>query len=130
MLCSLLFGTRTLADNLTINSSPSGATVEVDGVLVGTTPCQIKYPGGYFHKTRSVFGERLQHAVVIRISKEGYATQEISFTEGPFEWVNLKGKNYGKYWLLKTKKLATLQRVSGDAVTKDSRLALRSDPEH
>lgn len=126
----LCCSSRTNADTLKITSSPPGATVEIDGVPVGSTPCQIKYQGGYFHKTKSVFGERLQHAVTIRISKEGYATQEIPFTEGPFEWVNLKGRNMGKYWLLKTKTLDMTLKRTGEALAKDDRVALRGDSLH
>jgi len=51
------------AQTLKITSKPSGAKVELDGVVVGTTPYEVKVPGGYFHKTRSVFGARLEHAI-------------------------------------------------------------------
>jgi hypothetical protein len=112
-LASLALTPRTIADTLTITSTPSGATVEVDGVIVGTTPYQVKYPGGYFHKTKTVLGECLEHALALRVYKDGYAAQEVQLTEGPFERVNLKGKNYGHYWLLKMNKFATsLQPLS------------------
>ena len=42
---------RTFAETLTITSSPPGATVEIDGIVAGKTPYQMKAPGGYFHKT-------------------------------------------------------------------------------
>lgn len=70
-------------DTLKITSTPSGATVEIDGVSVGTTPYKQKVPGGYFHKTRTALGRRLQHSVVARISLPGYTTKEIQMTEGP-----------------------------------------------
>jgi len=89
------------ADTLTITSTPPGATVEFEDVR-GTTPYRIEYPGGYFHKTHSVFGTKLEHALVLKISKDGYVTQRITLTEGPFEWVGLTGKRHGNYWLLKT----------------------------
>jgi len=113
LFASLAFTPRTNAETLTITSTPSGATVEIDGVVVGTTPYQVKYPGGYFHKTKTVLGERLEHALSLRVYKDGYAAQEVQLTEGPFKWVNLKGKNYGHYWLLKTSKFAaSLQPLS------------------
>jgi serine protease Do len=90
------------ADDLKITSNPSGATVELDGVVVGTTPYEEKAPGGYFHKTHSVFGARLEHPMVLRVSKDGYATKEIVMTEGPMRWVALNGTYHGDYWLLKT----------------------------
>jgi S1-C subfamily serine protease len=91
------------ADTLKITSNPSGATVEIDGVLVGKTPYEIKVPGGYFHKTHSVFGARLEHPMVLRIALEGYASQEIEMTNGPMRWIALNGTYHGDYWLLKTK---------------------------
>jgi S1-C subfamily serine protease len=38
-----------------------------------------------------------------RISLVGYAAKEIQMTEGPMNWVSLKGHNHGEYWLLKMK---------------------------
>src|SRR5713101_6680336 len=70
------------ANTLTITSTPPGATVAIDGVVVGTTPYEMKVPGGYFHKTHSVFGQKLEHSLVARISKEGYTTKEIELTYG------------------------------------------------
>jgi hypothetical protein len=96
----LLLAPRTRAGNLTITSSPTGATIEIDGSIAGTTPFHIKYPGGYFHKPHSVFGERLEHSVKVRISMKGYAAKETVVTDGPFEWVSINGHHHGKYWLL------------------------------
>lgn len=104
---------RALADNLTITSDPPGATVEIDGAVVGRTPCKINYPGGYFHKTHTVFSERLEHAMTLRIYKDGYTADEISLTEGPFEWVGLNGRDHGHYWLIKSKQIgASLNRAA------------------
>ena len=101
------------ADTLRVTSSPEGAKVEIDGVLVGTTPYKTNYPGGYFHKPHTVFAARLGHAMVVRIYKEGYASQETTITEGPFEWVDLKGHSRGRYWLVKADEVqATLRPLS------------------
>lgn len=54
------------ANTLTITSSPTGATVEIDGVIVGRTSFHMKVPGGYFHKARTVFGQTLQHEITLR----------------------------------------------------------------
>jgi serine protease Do len=97
-LCSL-----TRADTLKITSTPSGATVEINGVAVGTTPYEEQVPGGYFHKTKTTLGRRLQNPMAARISLAGYTTKEIQMTEGPMNWVSLKGHNHGEYWLLKLK---------------------------
>jgi hypothetical protein len=42
---SLLLSVAT-AQTLKVTSSPSGAKVEIDGVAVGTTPYEVKLPGG------------------------------------------------------------------------------------
>ncbi len=91
-----------LADNLTITSTPPGAKVELDGVVVGTTPYQMKIPGSYLHKPHSVFSERLEHTMTARVYKEGYAPQEINLTEGPYKWLSATGVARGSYYLLKT----------------------------
>jgi PEGA domain len=90
------------AESFNITSAPSGANVEIDGVLVGTTPFHSDYPGGYFHKTHTVFGARLEHAMILRVSKDGYATQQIVITDGPFEWIAVSGKHHGNYFVLKS----------------------------
>jgi serine protease Do len=101
------------ADDLKITSTPPGATVQIDGVKVGVTPYEMKVPGGYFHKTHSVFGARLEHPMSLRISMDGYTTKEIEMTEGPMQWVALNGTNHGNYWLLKTAHFdVTLERAS------------------
>jgi S1-C subfamily serine protease len=93
---------RAVADQLQITSNPSGATVELDGVAVGTTPFEKDFPGGYFHKTRTSMGSRLEHPMVARISLNGYATKELKLTEGSMNWISLNGRNRGEYWLFKS----------------------------
>jgi PEGA domain len=55
---------RACAESFRVTSSPAGAAVEIDGAVVGTTPFQVDYPGGYFHKTHTVFSARLEHRMV------------------------------------------------------------------
>jgi len=102
LLATLAFASRARAESFNITSAPSGASVEIDGALVGTTPFHTDYPGGYFHKTHTVFGARLEHAMTLRISKDGYATQQVTITEGPFEWIAVSGKHHGNYFVLKS----------------------------
>lgn len=90
------------AETLKITSKPSGATVEIDGVVAGKTPFEKDYPGGYFHKTKTSMGSRLEHAMVARISLAGYATKEIRMTDGPMTWISINGRNHGEYWLVKS----------------------------
>jgi hypothetical protein len=103
----LVFLSLTLARNgrgeaFTITSSPPGATVEVNGDVAGTTPYKIDYPGGYFHKTHSVFGARLEHSITLRITKDGYIKKELTVTTGPFDWIAANGRSKGNYFLLKS----------------------------
>lgn len=102
LLAVLLLTARTHAEKLTITSAPPGATLEIDGAVVGITPYQIAYPGGYFHKTHTVFGTRLEHAMLLHVYKDGYAPQKVALTSGPFEWVAITGRHHGKYFLLKS----------------------------
>jgi serine protease Do len=98
--------TAARAEKLEITSNPSGATVEIDGVAVGTTPFAKDFPGGYFHKTRTVFGARLEHPITVRVSLAGYVTKEMLMTEGPMNWIGAhNGRHYGEYWLLKANHL-------------------------
>jgi PEGA domain-containing protein len=89
-------------NKLVITSAPSGAAVQINGVFVGPTPYQKDIPGGYLHKTKTSLGSRLEHPMIARLTLDGYAAKEIQLTEGPTNWVSLKGHNYGGYWLLKT----------------------------
>ncbi len=100
VLC--LLGSSAHAATLSITSSPAGATVEMNGLITGKTPYSAQYPGGYFHKTHTVFGSRLEHPIVVRISMDGYVSQEITLTEGPFAWHSFNGRSEGNYWLIKT----------------------------
>ncbi len=90
------------AEKLVITSTPPGATVEINGIVVGTTPFEKDFPGGYFHRTRTSLGSRLEHPLVARLNLAGYATKEIPLTEGPMEWISLNGRKHGEYFLFKT----------------------------
>jgi hypothetical protein len=92
----------TRGESLKISTSPPGAVVEIDGAIVGSTPFHADYPGSYFHKPHTVFGERLEHAIILRVSKNGYALQQITLTDGPLDWVGLTGKKHGKYFVLRS----------------------------
>ena len=98
LFCPLL----AVADKLQITSTPPGATVELDGVAAGVTPFEKDFPGGYFRRTRTSMGSRLEHPIVARISLSGYASKEVKLTEGPMNWISLNGRNRGEYWLFKS----------------------------
>jgi S1-C subfamily serine protease len=98
-----LFALTARADTLKITSDPPGATVEIDGIKVGTTPYEMKMPGGYFHKT--ALGTHLEHPMKLRVSKEKFSSKELEMTEGPIPYVAysvLGGAYRGDCWLMKT----------------------------
>lgn len=116
-LCLLAFAAH--ADTLTIKSTPEGATVEINGARVGVTPCQLNFPGGYFHKPHSVFSARLERAMIMRVSLRGFVTQQITMTDGPLEWRGFNGRPHGNYWLLKMP-VFTVTLESADATRESS----------
>lgn len=89
------------ADKLIITSTPPGATVEIDGVKVGTTPFVKDYPGGYFHRTKTAVGSRLEHPLMARIKLEGFAPKEVQLCDGPAHWRDIHGRDRGEYWTFK-----------------------------
>ncbi len=91
----------TLAEHLTITSVPTGATIEIDGAAIGVTPYTIDYPSSYFHKPHTVFSSRLEHALILKVHKEGYTPQQITLTDGPLQWISVTGRRHGNYFLLK-----------------------------
>jgi serine protease Do len=123
LLLSLLLCPQARAEKLRITSTPSGATVEINGVDMGTTPFEKEYPGGYFHRTRTSSGARLEHPMVARIRLAGYATKELTLTEGPMNWISLSGRSHGDYWLLRSDhfqvELQPISEIFTGAVTAD-----------
>src|ERR1700685_1555596 len=84
LLCILL-AAAAQDDKLSITSTPSGATRQIDGVLVGTTPYEKSIPGGYLHKTKTTIGSRLEHPMIARPSLGAYAAKEILITDDPMK---------------------------------------------
>lgn len=113
----LLFAApRTFAKNLTITSTPPGARVEIDGVFAGTTPYTSAFPGSYFHKPHTVFSARLDHALTLSVSKDGYLPEKITITNGPLQWTSINGRKHGNYFLLKFSRID----IKLDPLSKDS----------
>ena len=89
-------------DRVSINTNPPGATVEMDGIVVGKTPYQFDVPGGYLHGTKSVFGKILRQQMHVRLLLDGYLPVDGDLAKGPMPWIALNGTYHGDYWLLKT----------------------------
>jgi serine protease Do len=97
----LLLPVLAKADKLVITSTPPGAVVEIDGVKVGKTLYEKEYPGGYFRRTKTAVGARLERPLVARIRLEGYAPKEVQLCDGPRQWRDLHGRDHGEYWTFK-----------------------------
>ncbi|HET6929601.1 MAG TPA: trypsin-like peptidase domain-containing protein [Candidatus Acidoferrum sp.] len=89
---------------LQITSTPPGATIELDGTVVGVTPYERDFPRGYFKRTLTSFQERLQHSMRVRLTLSGYITKEMVLTEGPRQWVDMRHHSHGDFWLFKADK--------------------------
>lgn len=89
-------------DYLKIYSKPAGATVEIDGAVVGRTPYISEVPSGYLHGTKSVFGKLLRHQMHLKLSLDGFFSTEADLATGPAPWVGLIGTYRGDYWTLKS----------------------------
>lgn len=91
------------ADKLIITSTPPGATVEINNVREGVTPFTKDYPGGFFHRTLTSLGQRLEHPMIARLYLPRYAPREIVLTQGPARWIGINGRSHGEYYLFKGK---------------------------
>jgi hypothetical protein len=87
---------------LTITSQPSGASVELDGIVVGTTPYSVEIPGSYVHGGKTVWTKFLRHQLHLRLTLEGYLSKEVDLANGPTPFITLNGVNHGDVWVLKS----------------------------
>ena len=104
-------------DHLTIDSQPPGATVEIDGIIVGKTPYSVEVPGGYIHGTRTVFGKVLTQQMHVRLRLDGYLPLDSDLARGPMPWIALNGVYHGDYWLLKAAKFSFTLNKAATAFT-------------
>ena len=68
---------------LAVDSEPEGASVYVDGQIVGKTPCTLEIDAGV----------RERHEVIVVVSKEGYGTKraEVPLVAGErLEWTDIR----------------------------------------
>ena len=117
VLAFLLAPISVRADKLSIISTPPGATVEINGVKVGTTPYEKEYPGGYFHRTKTAFGSRLEHRLVARVTLPHFAVKQMELCDGPIEWKDIRGRNRGEYWTFKASTFTVSLNPIGKAST-------------
>lgn len=95
---SLSISPSVSAQTLKITSNPASAIVERNGVPVDS-PSHRNFQ--VVHRTKTPFGERLAHAIIARVSLQGHVAHEVALTEDPMDWIDLHGRNHGRYWLFK-----------------------------
>ncbi len=85
---------------LRIESDPPGAKVEIAGESVGTTPLtRDNIKDFMFQGPLYGWSEFLATPLQMTVSKEGYVTQTIIITKGPFVWASLD-RSIVKYFYL------------------------------
>jgi hypothetical protein len=86
---------------LRIESVPPGAHIIINGRDRGTTPFEWKL-GRWAFETRksSVFSKHLSEPVTLQVSKDGYRTETLDITRGPFIWRSMNGRNRYDYWVI------------------------------
>lgn len=85
---------------LIIDSTPTGAQVDVNGSITCTTPCTLNVSGGYFGAKHTVFSAHVDQPLSIRLLKEGYLPKSVLLTSGPHVWRSFNGQNTFEYYLI------------------------------
>jgi len=73
---------------VTISSEPSGANVEWNGQVIGTTPLVRELDDTVFKSPKWLWSGYLGEEIAFHIRKEGYVGKELRLTSGPYRWVN------------------------------------------
>src|SRR5579872_1185596 len=77
---------------LRVDSVPPGAHVVINGRDRGLTPFEMKLGKWAFEtKKSSIFSKHLSEPIALEISLDGYRTETLQVTRGPFLWRSLNG---------------------------------------
>jgi hypothetical protein len=70
-------------------------------------------------KKSSIFSKHLSEPIVLEVSLDGYRTESLEVTRGPFTWHSLNGENTYQYWVVNspsyTVRLRPITRVLTNA---------------
>lgn len=84
----------------TITSEPSGARIEINSEFAGHTPVERKVKDYLFNGPKYLWSEFLNVPLQMTISKDGYVSQTIVITSGPYRWVNLDNSAEKIYFVI------------------------------
>jgi lipoprotein NlpI len=97
---------------VTFQSYPSGAQVQINGTIACTTPCSVFMPNYYFEMKGKDSGssKHRETPMIARFSKDGYLSENVQMTAGPFR-SEIPGStpNYDYYVIVRTNVSAQLQ---------------------
>lgn len=83
-----------------ITSDPSDARVEINGQAVGSTPFEKKFKDFLFNGPKYLWSDWLNTPLQVTVSKDGYVTQTVVITNGPYRWVNLNNTAEKIYYVI------------------------------
>lgn len=87
--------------SLKVDSVPAGAHVILNGRERGRTPFEMKLGRWAFDARKSsIFSKHLSEPIVLEISLEGYRTESLRVTRGPFVWRSFNRENAYSYWVV------------------------------
>jgi PEGA domain-containing protein len=96
-----LFASDDEEKTLRIESDPPGAHVIINGRDRGITPFEWKLGRWAFETKKSTaFSKRLSEPVTLQVSKDGYRTETLDITRGPFTWHSLNRRSSYNYWVI------------------------------
>ncbi len=85
---------------VSFDSVPSGAQVELDGRIVGTTPTTVSFPDRCFGRKKLAWSDHVSQPISVRFLKEGFAPKVLNITEGPIHWSSFNRQNQYDYYLI------------------------------
>lgn len=93
-------GAEAAKRTVTVTSEPSGANVEFNGQIVGTTPIVEQFDEAWFKAPKYLWSAFLGSPIHLRIWKEGYVGKELDLTMGPYRWVNANNSAQKIYYVI------------------------------
>lgn len=102
---------------VTLDTMPTGAKVELGGSYIGVTPLRLNYPTAYFQAPMTVWARHLSAPLRFTFELHGYATKTVDLGDGPNSWVSLNGRNRFDYYLLQRHYVIELEAVTSSAAT-------------